>query len=90
MKIRWLPWRQGLLMLVVLLSASACGFHLRTYNFSGAVDTFAVSGRSNLDIATQVRRGLQQAGLVGACYGLPFPASADRMSSIVNSRHNAK
>ncbi len=56
-------WPQWLLMLVVLLTASGCGFHLRTYSFSGSVDTFAVTGKRNLDISAQVRRGLKQAGL---------------------------
>ena len=40
-----------------------CGFHLRTYNFSSGLDSYAISGKSRLSIAAPLRQGLQQAGL---------------------------
>ena len=47
----------------VLLSASGCGFHLRSYGFSGTLDSFALTGRTNLEVATAVRQQLRQAGI---------------------------
>ncbi len=58
---------QGILILLGLFLTiglvSGCGFHLRTYNFSGAVDSYAIIGKRNLDVAQQVGRELKQAGL---------------------------
>ena len=53
----------GVVIGAVLLSASGCGFHLRTYGFTGTLDSFALTGRTNLEVATAVRQQLRQAGI---------------------------
>ena len=53
----------GSLAVVLLLTAGGCGFHLRSYGFGGAVDSYALVGRTNLDVASSLRRQLQQAGV---------------------------
>lgn len=53
--------RYHLLWLCVLLTG--CGFHLRTYNFSGAAESYAIVGKTRMSIAAPLRQGLQQAGL---------------------------
>jgi len=49
--------------MVLLAGLSACGFQLRTYGFSAAVDSYTISGDSYANIAADIRRGLNQAGL---------------------------
>lgn len=56
-------WRAGSLI-AVLLSVSACGFQLRTYDISANVDSYSLSGRvDRIAVAQPLRRTLQQAGL---------------------------
>ncbi len=53
---------RALLVSVTLILAS-CGFQLRSYNFSGAVDSYALVGKTQLGVAQPLRTGLRQAGL---------------------------
>ncbi len=52
-----------IILAAALVSVSACGFRLRTYNFEANVDSFAISGRTNVSITQPLRRGLLQAGV---------------------------
>ena len=52
-----------LLLAAVLAGVAGCGFQLRSYNFAGSVDSFAVTGKSRLAISQELRRGLSQAGV---------------------------
>jgi LPS-assembly lipoprotein len=47
--------------LVLLLAG--CGFHLRSYNFEGAVESFAITGKTRVGIAQPLRRSLKQVGV---------------------------
>ncbi len=53
-----------LLSALVLVSLGGCGFKLRSYNFAGSVDSFAVTGKTGLPISQELRRGLDQAGVI--------------------------
>ena len=53
--------RYNLVWLCLLVSA--CGFHLRSYNFEGAVASYAIIGQSRSSIAEPLRLGLKQAGI---------------------------
>ena len=45
------------------LFVSACGFHLRSYNFESSLASYAIVGQSRMNIAEPLRRGLKQAGI---------------------------
>jgi len=47
----------------VMLTLASCGFQLRSYNFSGAVERYALTGKTQLGVAQPLRKGLRQAGL---------------------------
>ncbi|XOV84665.1 MAG: LPS assembly lipoprotein LptE [bacterium] len=49
--------------LLAVLSLVGCGFQLRSYSFSGAVDSFALIGKTQLGVAQPLRSRLSQAGL---------------------------
>lgn len=51
------------LLVVILLALTSCGFALRSYDFSSAVDSYALVGRTQLGIAQPLRTALRQAGL---------------------------
>jgi LPS-assembly lipoprotein len=53
----------SLLAGALLLGAGGCGFHLRSYGFGGSVDSYALVGRTNLEVAESLRRQLDQAGV---------------------------
>jgi LPS-assembly lipoprotein len=52
-----------ILLAILVMALCGCGFHLRTYNFGTSVDSFAVTGKQNLEVARQVRQALKQAGV---------------------------
>lgn len=49
--------------LTLALSLTACGFHLRTYNFESSVESYALAGRTQLQVVEPLRQGLRQAGV---------------------------
>ncbi len=53
------------LLITCLIAASlaGCGFQLRSYDFSANVDSYAITGKTRLPIAQELRRGLSQAGV---------------------------
>lgn len=48
---------------VLILTLTGCGFHLRTYNFEAAVESFAIAGDQRMLVAQPIRQGLLQAGV---------------------------
>ena len=40
-----------------------CGFHLRSYNFQGEVESYAITGKTRIGVAAPLRRGLKQIGV---------------------------
>ena len=46
------------------LVLTGCGFHLRSYNFTANVESFALSGKTRVAVAVPLRTALKQAGLV--------------------------
>lgn len=50
-------------LLGITLILASCGFQLRSYNFSSAVDSYALIGKTQLGVAQPLRAGLGQAGL---------------------------
>lgn len=47
----------------LLLALAGCGFHLRSYNFEGAVDSFAITGQMRAQVVAPLRRNLRQIGV---------------------------
>jgi LPS-assembly lipoprotein len=56
----------GLLGLVLAVAASGCGFHLRTWDLQGAVESAWVEASPRHDLAEPMRRALGQAGVEAA------------------------
>jgi LPS-assembly lipoprotein len=50
-------------LVCVMLLLTSCGFQLRSYNFGGAVENYALAGKTQLQVAAPLRTGLRQAGL---------------------------
>ncbi len=53
----------------LLVIISGCGFQLRSYGFGGAVDSYALVGRTNMAVVPSLRRQLQQAGVAEVAPG---------------------
>ena len=52
-----------LLAVTAALLLCGCGFHLRTYSFSGSVESYALVGKTGGAVVAAVRDGLRQAGV---------------------------
>ena len=55
----------------MVLVLAGCGFHLRSYNFTGSIESFAIAGKTRLSITEPLRQGLKQAGAVEVTDGTP-------------------
>ncbi len=54
------------ILLLLVGTTAGCGFQLRSYSFSANVDSYAITGKTRLPIAQELRRGLTQAGVAEA------------------------
>jgi len=59
-------------MVLLSLAAAAlagCGFQLRSYGFGGAVDSYALVGKTNIAVVPSLRRQMRQAGVAEVTAG---------------------
>lgn len=54
---------QRVLLIALALGLTGCGFQLRSYNFEGQVESFALTGQVRSVVAQPLRRTLRQIGL---------------------------
>jgi LPS-assembly lipoprotein len=54
---------KSLALYAAILLLASCGFHLRTYNFEAAVESFALASEPRIRVAQPLRQGLLQAGV---------------------------
>lgn len=57
------------LLALAMLMLAGCGFQLRSYGFGGAVDSYALVGKTNMAVVSSLRRQLQQAGVTEVSAG---------------------
>jgi LPS-assembly lipoprotein len=70
---------------VTLLAVTGCGFKLRSYGFTGAIESYALIGRTNLQVAEALRRQLRQAGVAEAS-----PAEASVVLELLDERRDRR
>ena len=70
---------------VVLLAVTGCGFKLRSYGFTGTIESYALIGRTNLEVANVLRSQLRQAGVAEAS-----PSEASVVLELLDQRRDRR